>query len=267
MNTKPEKTPSPNSIDLKRIFSRPAIVANLSLGGLSFCFIALSLVSAVSIFSSSAPTDNFKSIEVDQLPMTSGAWQGQRSGSLGHMEISVLQLDSWLKRSYTRTISDDANKIGNTTARTTSLAFYLGYWKQQTGDYQAAKHSPLGCFPANGWSIYDIERRSVPLDEVGATFAKTSRLTGDIDNNTYVTYYWFFTGDNIYPADWQAMMLASFGTLLVGRSDGGIVEITAPVQKGINRDEAIKNAQDDVEDFIRSFYPDFLNMLSGKNEK
>lgn len=192
------------------------------------------------------------SVDIDKLSNDLGEWKGEPGGTLGAMELDILRLDRYIKRNYVRASDKSA------------VFVYLGYWKKQTGDYQAAKHSPLVCFPSNGWRIYDIETSKISkADAPSETLLTSARLTGDIENQTYVTYFWFFTGERIYTQDWQAMLHSSVETLLTGRSDGGIVELMNPVRKDLPREEAIKLAQTQIEDFLREFYPEYAKLMHG----
>ncbi len=222
---------------------------NISIIGLIFSLLILS--GAYYGSSSYRPVDDrVHFADVSTFPMEFPSWKGRKSEDLGSMEISILRLDSWLKRSYT--------KEGGI-----PLSFYLGYWKRQSGEYQAAKHSPLLCLPSNGWTIRKVETRNVPIPETGS-IAKVSRLVGELRNQTFVVYFWFFAGEDVYTSDFQAILRSGLGTVFTGRSDGGILEITVPVQAAKGNIEAgIIEAEEHAEHFIREMYPSFLAMVKG----
>ena len=87
-----------------------------------------------------------ETVSLENFPNTLGEWQGEESSEMDARSQSILQLDQYLRRRYT-------------TAEKRSAFVYVGYWKKQSGEHQAAKHSPLMCFPANGLSISHPEER------------------------------------------------------------------------------------------------------------
>ena len=87
------------------------------------------------------------------------------------------------------------------------------------------------------------------------------RIIGESGGQSYMFYYWFFTGEKNYSEEWQSLLNISLQTLFSGRSDGGIVEISAPIAGGKSRDEAIANADRVIEDFITIFYPTLSELI------
>ena len=223
---------------------------NLSMIGL---FVAVFLLSGA-YFSTTQEklqtTEPAQNVDIYQFPVDFPNWKGEKAGDLGQMEINILKLDSWIKRAY-------VNPSGS------FIHFYMGYWKKQTGDYQAAKHSPLLCLPSNGWVIHDIERIELPITGLAAP-APVVRLIGDYKNQTNVVYFWFFAGEKVFTSDFSAIFHSSLGTLISGRSDGGIIEITVPVQpvKGSLK-EGIPFAQQTAENFISEMYSSFVKITKG----
>ena len=223
---------------------------NLSLIGL---VIAVCFLSGASVASSTSKLEreSAQTVDISQFPMQFPNWKGEKSGALGQMELNILRLDSWLKRAY---VSPDG----------ALLYFYMGYWKKQTGDYQAAKHSPLLCLPSNGWVIRDVEQIDLPIAGL-AQPAPVVRLTGEVKGQTSVVYFWFFAGEKVFTSDFRAILHSGLGTIVSGRSDGGLIEITVPVQpiKG-DLNKGITIAQSTAERFIGEMYPSFVNITRGE---
>lgn len=181
-------------------------------------------------------------VQLESLPMTLGDWTGKDGEGLGIRELETLQLSRYVRRLYT-----NANKE--------SLLLYIGYWKKQSGEYQAAKHSPRLCLPSNGWKIVEESEKQVQTTLAQSSPFVASRLVGGYANGEYLFYYWFFTGEETYFRESKALLSIASGRLLHGRSDGGIVEISAPIRKDIPRPQALLQAEQSIENFIHELSP------------
>ncbi len=171
------------------------------------------------------------------IPRSLGEWTSEESLGLGLREQQILQLDSYVRRNY-------KNSDGR------QIQVYIGYWKTQSGDYQAAKHSPKTCLPSNGWEVLESNERRVE-----ALNAEVSSILARFKSNYMLFDYWFFSGDEIYNHEWLALYKIASQKLLHSRSDGGIVELGIALKDG---DEATKkDAQEILEQFMKDFQDSF----------
>lgn len=182
-----------------------------------------------------AGTETLK-LEVNQLPLELAGWSGSELPGLGIRAKHVLQLDQHLQRAY-------KNEIGR------GVSLYIGYWERQTGDHQAAKHSPLVCLPANGWKISSRETTTLPAQLGGI---EVNELVASRGAENYLFMYWFFRGDDTYTKEWRALIDISLGAFLYGRSDGGIIEVSLPVRAG-----GPNEARETAVSFLTQFLPEF----------
>ena len=186
-------------------------------------------------------------IAIESLPMKLGDWQGKDTEGLDIRSQDILKLTRYVKRLYTNPEGD-------------RVILYVGYWQTQTGDYQAAKHSPALCLPANGWSIQFKPVRQVNIKNSDSV--DTKRIVGEIRDTPYLFYYWFFSGEKNYTEEWQALINISFEKLFRGRSDGGIVEISIPIRGG-DKIAGEERANEILEDFLEEFYPELRKLIHG----
>ncbi|MCB0360609.1 MAG: EpsI family protein, partial [Bdellovibrionales bacterium] len=186
-------------------------------------------------------------VYVEQLPFTIGTWKGEETEGLGVRSREILQLDRFVRRMYR---SDEKPP----------LFLYVGYWKQQNGEHQAAKHSPSVCLPSNGWTVSD--KAHVELELASGAKLKVNRLVGSIEGQQSLFYYWFFSGEKTYWEEWQALVHLSLEKFLHGRSDGGLVEISIPLPRGGDRQAAIEDAQQTLKGFIDQLYPDLSYLIA-----
>lgn len=168
------------------------------------------------------------------LPLKLGQWQGQDLAGLGIRERNILRLDKHLRRVYRR--KDGAEVI-----------IYIGYWNKQSGDYQAAKHSPKTCLPSNGWEVLRIGEKVLDKE----TGLEISEITSRFQNIQKQYNYWFFSGKDTFHLEWLALVKIVKQKLFHGRSDGGIIEIFTDVESSDQR--AVDEANSILEDFYKTF--------------
>lgn len=187
------------------------------------------------------------SIQLELLPQTIGEWQGKDLEGLGPTARETLRLDQYVRRAYT-------NPAGKT------VILYIGYWQTQSGEHQAAKHSPLTCLPANGWKIFNPESKTVNL---GSNNLTLNKLHASFNNNSTLFYYWFFAGNTTYTEEWQALLKISLGNYLNNRSDGGIVEVYTPLLDSSSASEA----EALLGQFLELLYPELSSLVASAQPK
>jgi EpsI family protein len=186
-------------------------------------------------------------IDITTLPEELGSWKSGVDFTIDARAALVLKLDHYVKRSYHK---GDKEKV----------FLYIGYWKKQSGDNQAGKHSPVLCLPANGWTISTPEKTTWPLEKTPDI--TTSTLNAEFQNyNTFISY-WFFQGTDLFTNETEALIRTNLGLLLGHRADGGIVEITVPLDNTKDRATAITEAKATTENFLVDFVPEFNKLLS-----
>jgi|GEM_PF-5211365 len=182
-------------------------------------------------------------VDLNSLPMQIGEWRGEEAQGLSLKERDTLKLDSYLKRSY-------VNSSGQ------RIYLYIGYWQSQSGDYQAAKHSPTICLPSNGWTISEIERVSIGTpNEPSSQSVDVNRMRGSFQQHNQMFYYWFFSGQEIYRNEWQALLFLAKEQFLHNRSDGGIVEVSTSITGKTEADR--KSAEQAAQNFLKDFVGEF----------
>lgn len=161
-------------------------------------------------------------------------WNGEDLPGLGIHSQTVLQLDSHLYRVYR---DNRGNKI----------TVYVGYWRAQGGDYQAAKHSPAVCLPSNGWRVEDQQILEFSSGD------KVNSIAGSSGLAHYRFYYWFFSGEREYTREWQALGQLALSALSDGRLDGGIVELSATAETPTSV----------IDEFVAEFRPALRKLVTG----
>lgn len=185
-------------------------------------------------------------VPLEQLPQNIGDWQGRETDGLGIKELEVLKLDRYVRRFYRSPEGAD-------------VYLYIGYWKKQTGDFQGAKHSPSICLPSAGWVT---DRRPPQNYTFAGSDLTAKRLVAEFRGQKRYFYYWFFSGEHTYSEEWSALFNLSIGSLLYGRSDGGIVELAVDIKRSGDAALEEKVAADLADKFIKDFYPKLTELLN-----
>lgn len=150
-------------------------------------------------------------VTLSKYPNSIGEWTGREGSRMELRSRETLQLDQYLRRLYEKFGEDPA-------------FLYVGYWGHQSGEYQAAKHSPMMCLPANGWKITKL--KPIFVDLPADKKLEVNRVVGQFDQHTSLVFYYFFNGEDYYVREWEALLRIAGNALIGRRTDGGIVEIT-----------------------------------------
>ena len=190
------------------------------------------------------------SSDLVKLPMTIGGWHGQDTDKLSERSQDILQLDQYVRRIY-------SNEQGE------SVFVYIGYWKRQSGEHQAAKHSPLMCLPANGWKISQPSPRRIDFPAGGGFTVR--ELSGQEKTVPVLFYYYFFSGTETYLDETEALFHIIHETLFNGRSDGGIVEISTDIKNTGSAEDSKAKTQQMLDRFFADFYPVLSELVAPAN--
>jgi len=198
-------------------------------------------------------TRNFTTlVNLENLPnkypdSTSGEWIGSPSEGLGVKELDILKLDQYIKRYYSLK-GDDASE-----AEKVPINAYVGYWKNQTGDYQGAKHSPSICLPSSGWIVEQRGVKDFSVKNSPETHLQARQVVGSIMGHKALFTYWFFTAGDSFYDEWKTLLYVSFGALFKNRTDGGIVTLSVPFARNLADPEAEKLAEMVTSRFVETF--------------
>ena len=183
---------------------------------------------------------------IESLPAQIGDWQMVGEQGLELKSREILNLDRYVKRTY----RDSKGRV---------VYLYIGYWRKQTGDSQAAKHSPRLCLPANGWLTSRQPLENLIFDS-GQGFPVSS-VIGEISRRKMLFYYWFFSGKKTYAQDWRALINLSIERFISGRSDGGIIELSTLINLTKDNNTALNEAHVAMREFASSFYPQLQSLI------
>jgi EpsI family protein len=184
---------------------------------------------------------------LQELPLQLGPWQGIEA-SLDQEIIVELQVDDWLLRSY-------KHASGN------SIWLYVGYYARSF-----KPHSPLACFPGQGWKISQRGTQSISL--LGMEPFLVHKLVVQKGLEQHLILYWNQSGEQVFTEmdPWQKRLphiledyWSRFAAILhrkVSRSDKVFVRVSAPIMRSSHDVLSYEIA------FIQTIFPLLVNHFS-----
>lgn len=208
----------------------------------AYAFLLLIVAAAIlnTLLAHRLHTVSSASVDIEAFPQQLGAWNTSSADSLDPRSRDILQLDRYIRRLYAQ-----PGQPG--------VYAYIGYWKEQTGETQAAKHSPSLCLPANGWKIERLE--PIVFQAPNGIALPVNRIVGDFDHKRALFYYWFFSGEDYYAQEWQSLARVMWNALLGKRTDGGIIELSVALTEQPDKARALADAEHTMQDFTKEFAP------------
>ena len=233
--------PEPAGVSVPRSFHRHAYIgAGLLLG--AFCLLRLAVPGA-------ALSSHDSGAHLEDFPRRVGAWQSHAEADLSQTAIDWIGLDDWLQRSYRR-----AGEI--------PVWLYVGHIAGEDLERGRDHHSPLACFPGQGWEVVDQGLQDIDVPDHGQI--RVDRLVVQQGKERKLVLYWYHWGDRLVAeGDWgdygaKIRWLIRLPELLTGggRSDRTFVRVSSPVAGDVGQ------ALERQTDFIRSAFPDLVRHFS-----
>jgi EpsI family protein len=165
-------------------------------------------------------------------------WELIASIPLQEEIIASLALDDYAYNTFARE--------GNT------VSLYIGYYftKGKVG----ASHSPLVCFPGQGWKLSEKENRTVTVQGHALHLAQ---MVAERNGRRELLQYWFQAYDLTSPGTFAQKINTLRTLLLHGKEDNAFVRLTIPIDDN-NASEATRIG----DQFIQNFYPIFLQHIT-----
>lgn len=149
-------------------------------------------------------------------PMIGGVWVGQRE-ILTQAELRALRLDDYLLATYSRTPTD------------VPVGLYMAYYaKQEPG---TSTHSPLVCLPGSGWTISDMEPRTLPYQAAQGGPLTINRGIIQKGASKLLVYFWYREqgSDLTTTAEVKWNMIKRM--MSDRRSDGALIRVITPISE------------------------------------
>lgn len=168
------------------------------------------------------------------------SWEVHENLPLSDTIIEALELDDYVNRSFSH--GQDV------------LSLYIGFYATQKK--VGAAHSPLVCFPGQGWNLSDVG--DLKIQAGGDTINLASMVIGKGEEQQLVLY-WFQAYDQTSPGTFMQKVYLLRAKFLHTREDNAFLRIMVPFGRERTQEQAKKIGVQ----FIRDFYPVFKKYVTG----
>lgn len=165
----------------------------------------------------------------------------------GYTTVAKLQLDKELYE--TLSVNDTATIIYR--KNNDKMEVFVGYYNDLQTISEA--HSPLVCFPAQGWSIESSSEHSL---ELGDQVVNYNEMKVNHNGQQQLVYFWYQAYDTTASKGYKNKLNAFWNRITKNKQEHAFVRLALPFQE-FGEDHARKVAHD----FLSIFYPRFLEYV------
>lgn len=167
-------------------------------------------------------------------------WNLTKSEKIDEEIIKTLELDDYVSARYSNGTED--------------VALYVGYYK--TMEKLGAAHSPLVCYPGQGWVL--SEKTEKVLD-VKTHSVKLTKMVAEKGENRAAVIYWFQAYEKTSHGTFWQKINTFVNKIAKSKEENAFVRVSISLH-----DKSIDEAYATGLEFIKAFYPCFLRYVTGK---
>ena len=138
------------------------------------------------------------------------------------------------------------------------LDVYIGYYF--TSDKIGKPHSPLVCFPGQGWSTSNEKKRTLILGEKDQVPLHVNSIIVQKGENQQLILFWFQAYDRSCANTFSQKVVALWNRIRHGREDNAFVRVSI-----VCDDKDVETSLSEVSEFLEVFYPAFLRYVREMN--
>ncbi|MGF1445292.1 MAG: VPLPA-CTERM-specific exosortase XrtD [Pikeienuella sp.] len=105
-------------------------------------------------------------------------------------------------------------------------------------------HSPEVCIPAGGWEVSAWRPDRVPLGGPDDAVIEVNRAIISSGRDRSLVYYWFDLHGRNVTSDYAAKFYTVYDSLTKGRTDGALVRLITPIQRGETEAQAAERLKE-----------------------
>ena len=198
------------------------------------------VITSIFIYSKPSSIAVEKNISLKQALANTHGWENSGFSPLDQKIVDALELDDYANQSYTK--GQDI------------VSLYIGYYL--TTKKVGAAHSPLVCFPGQGWIISDTEKKIV---KAGKNNINCISMVITKGKRKELILYWFQSYDQTTPGTLLQKIYTLWAKFRYNREDNAFVRVSVAIENQL-KDKAFNTGKK----FIKSFYPHFLQYVKEK---
>ena len=134
------------------------------------------------------------------------------------------------------------------------LDVYIGYYF--TSDKIGKPHSPLVCFPGQGWSTSNEKKRTLILREKDQVLLHVNSIIVQKGENRQLILFWFQAYDRSCANTFSQKIVALWNRIRHGREDNAFIRVSIACDN-----EDIETSLAEASEFLEVFYPAFLRYV------
>ena len=134
------------------------------------------------------------------------------------------------------------------------LDVYIGYYF--TSDKIGKPHSPLVCFPGQGWSTSNEKKRTLILGEKDQVLLHVNSIIVQKGENRQLILFWFQAYDRSCANTFSQKIVALWNRIRHGREDNAFIRVSIACDN-----EDIETSLAEASEFLEVFYPAFLRYV------
>lgn len=138
------------------------------------------------------------------------------------------------------------------TGNKSTVNLYVGYYF--TADKVTAAHSPLVCFPGQGWTVTPPADRLISTSDGNPIHA--AEITATLGEQSSYILYWFQAHHSTSPQIYTNKLRTLYNQFVNNEEQNAFVRVSVPIHG--NNLEAARNQ---ALTFIKAFYPQFLTYV------
>ena len=178
-----------------------------------------------------------KKIPLSQALSDINGWVMRGYTPLDPTIVKALKLDDYANQNYSN---------GNNT-----ISLYIGYYL--TTKKVGAAHSPLVCFPGQGWVVSNTKDESLT---VGGHHLQLASMVIDMGPRKELVLYWYQSSDKTSSGTFLQKIYALWAKFLNRGEENAFVRVSIPINNN-----GVEEAFASGAGFINALYPVFLDYI------
>ncbi len=162
-----------------------------------------------------------------------GSWRAY-DAPMDDRIVKALALDDFISRVY------------NNGSRRVEL--YIGYY--HSSKKVSAPHSPLVCFPGQGWVISDRHEISLPIKAGSEVQLDATAMTASREGMRMRVLFWYQASDKTFSDSFRQKLSLLVGRMQGGKVDNALVRVSASIEAN-----GAPDADQVIKGFVQEFYP------------
>ncbi len=202
------------------------------------CLILLMLVAGLFVYRQPESVKVTKTPGLQSFLERVPGYQVSPATPLDDATYTLLELDDYIQTRYQRN--------GQV------VDLYVGYYF--TSDKVSAAHSPLVCFPGQGWTLSTPSQHSM---QVGNNVINYEEMTATLEQRQDLVLYWYQAHEKTVTKIYQNKLNALWNQLSGKKQEHAFVRVSIPIGQS-GPEESRKFGRD----FMEAFYPVFLAYIN-----